>query len=34
MNANYVEICRVDNLAADFQQVTFVQSSDIFTVLL
>ena len=25
MNANYAEICRVDNLAADFQQVPVVQ---------
>ena len=25
MNANYVEICRVGNLEADFQQVPLVQ---------
>ena len=25
MNANYVEICKVGNLEADFQQVTLVQ---------
>ena len=25
LNANYAEICRVDNLEADFQQVPLVQ---------
>ena len=25
MNANYAEICRVGNLAEDFQQVPFAQ---------
>ena len=24
MNANYAEICRVDNIEADFQQVQFI----------
>ena len=34
MDVNYAEICWVGNLEADFQQVSLVQSSEIFTVLL
>ena len=33
MNANYTEICRVNNLEADFQQVPLVPFFEIFTVL-
>ena len=35
MNANYTEICKVDNLEADFQQVELhAHFSEFFTILL